>query len=418
MKTKALRLYGADDLRLEEFELPAISPDELLVRIVADSACMSTYKALKQGSTHKRVPMDVNQNPIVVGHEFCGEIIEVGKNVSDMYKPGQTFTIQPGMKGTMEATGYSFKHLGGNMTYGIIPKCYLDQNSVLIYEGEGYFHGSLIEPYSCVIGATHANYHTRQGEYIHDMDIKEGGNMAILGGCGPMGFGHIDYILHRDRKPKLLIVTDIKQENLEAAEAALSMAEAAKNGIKLVYFNPSKSTDPVADMLKLTDGHGYDDVFVFYPAANLVEQADAVLANDGCLNFFAGPADTAFSAKLNFYNVHYNATHVAGTNAGNIDDMNEALEMAAAGKLNPAFLVSHVGGLDSAAEMLKNLPELPGFKKLIYNEVSMPLTAIKDFAEAGKTNPLFKALGEICVRHKGLWSIEAERYLLKNAAKL
>jgi hypothetical protein len=58
-------------------------------------------------------------------------------------------------------------------------------------------------------------------------------------------------------------------------------------------------------------GKGFDDVFVFSPLAPLVEQADAMLAHDGWLNFFAGPADPAFRASMNFYNVHYAATHIA-----------------------------------------------------------------------------------------------------------
>ena len=42
MKTKAVRLYGVNDLRLEEFELPEIKEDEILAKIVSDSICMST----------------------------------------------------------------------------------------------------------------------------------------------------------------------------------------------------------------------------------------------------------------------------------------------------------------------------------------------------------------------------------------
>ena len=59
MKTKAVRLYGVDDVRLEEFELPEIKDDEILVKVVSDSICMSTYKTIKQGANHKRVPNDV-----------------------------------------------------------------------------------------------------------------------------------------------------------------------------------------------------------------------------------------------------------------------------------------------------------------------------------------------------------------------
>ena len=49
MKTKAVRLYGKEDLRLEEFELPAIKDDEILAHVISDSICMSSYKAAEQG---------------------------------------------------------------------------------------------------------------------------------------------------------------------------------------------------------------------------------------------------------------------------------------------------------------------------------------------------------------------------------
>ena len=69
MKTKAVRLYGVNDIRLEEFELPAITEDEVLIRVVSDSVCASTYKAIKQGPAHKRVPDDVAENPVIIGHD-------------------------------------------------------------------------------------------------------------------------------------------------------------------------------------------------------------------------------------------------------------------------------------------------------------------------------------------------------------
>ena len=53
MKTKAVRIYGKKDLRLEEFELPEIKEDEILARVVSDSICMSSHKAAMQGAEHK-----------------------------------------------------------------------------------------------------------------------------------------------------------------------------------------------------------------------------------------------------------------------------------------------------------------------------------------------------------------------------
>ncbi len=79
MKTRAVRLYGVDDIRLDEFELPEIKDDEILVKVVSDSICMSTWKTVKQGEKHKRVPNDVKDHPIIIGHEFAGDIVKVGK---------------------------------------------------------------------------------------------------------------------------------------------------------------------------------------------------------------------------------------------------------------------------------------------------------------------------------------------------
>lgn len=415
MKTKALRLYGKHDLRLEEFELPPIGEDELLCRVVSDSLCMSSYKAASLGAEHKRVPDNVAENPVIIGHEFCGEILEVSAKYQGRYRVGGKFSIQPAMQGTYDAAGYSFPHLGGDTQYAVIPACYLEQDCVLPYDGDAWFYGSLAEPLSCVIGAAHANYHTIQGSYQHIMGIREGGKMALLAGAGPMGLGLIDYILHCDRRPSLLVVTDIDDTRLTRAAEILSVAEAGKYGVKLVYRNTGKDSDPVAALMTESGGYGYDDVFVFAPVAPVVEQGDAILAYDGCLNFFAGPTDTGFSARFNFYDVHYNASHLAGTSGGNTDDMREALEYAAEGKIDPSILVTHIGGLDAAKEATLNLPKIPGGKKLIYTHISLPLTAIADFAEKGKTDPLFSHLAELCARSGGLWSPEAEKYLLEHA---
>ena len=71
MKTRAVRLYGAMDLRLESFELPEIGDDGVRVEVVSDSICMSSYKAAVQGAAHKRVPDDVATNPTIIGPMAC-----------------------------------------------------------------------------------------------------------------------------------------------------------------------------------------------------------------------------------------------------------------------------------------------------------------------------------------------------------
>ena len=66
-------------------------------------------------------------------------------------------------------------------------------------------------------------------------------------------------------------------------------------------------------------------------------------------------------------------------------------------------MITHVGGLNSVAETTLNLPKIPGGKKLVYTHIDMPMTAISDFADKGKDDPMFAALAEICDRHNGLW---------------
>ena len=424
MKTKAVRLYGKNDLRLEEFELPPIKDDEILAKVICDSLCMSSYKAAIQGADHKRVPDNVAENPVIIGHEFAGELIEIGSKWADRFKVGDKFSIQPALNyedgpvGILSAPGYSYSYIGGDATYVIIPNEVMERNCLLPYRGEGFYPASLAEPLSCVIGAMHANYHLTPGSYVHKMEIVDGGKMAILAGVGPMGLAAINFVLHReDRRPSLLVVTDIDQARLDRAASLYTVEFAASRGIELHYINTSVMQDPVEELRALTNGEGYNDVFVFAPVRSVVEQADAILGFDGCLNFFAGPSDPNFSAMLNFYNVHYAYTHVVGTSGGNNEDMLEALDMMNKG-LDPAGLITHIGGMNAVSEATLHLPEIPGGKKLIYTHINMSLTAISDFAELGRTNEVFSELASICDKYKGLWNVEAEAFLLANTDKL
>jgi len=408
MRTKAVRLYGKNDLRLEEFDLPAITEYEILAKVVSDSVCMSTHKAAILGADHKRVPKDIATTPTIMGHEFCGELVEVGAKWRHQFKAGDRFAIQPAMnyKGSLDAPGYSFPYIGGNATYIVIPREVMELGCLLTYKGEGFFYGSLAEPMSCIVGGFHASYHTKAGSYVHEMGIVEGGNMAMLAGAGPMGLGSIDYALHCDRKPKLLVVTDIDDAKLNRAAQLFTVDHAARCGVELIYKNTSDPTE----LLALTGGKGYDDVLVNVPVVSVVELADKILGKDGCLNFFSGPTEPDFTAPFNFYNVHYASTHVVGVSGGNADDLLESLRLIEQGKINPATMITHVGGMDSVIDTILNLENIPGGKKLIYNHIDMPLTAIADFERID--SPLFKKLADIVETNNGLWSVEAEKVLL------
>lgn len=418
MKTRAMRLYGKNDIRTEEFELPEMKDDEILAKVVCDSICMSSHKAALQGADHKRVPDDVAENPVILGHEFCGEIIKVGSKWADQFKAGDRFAIQPALnyKGSLAAPGYSYQNIGGGATYVIIPNEVMECGCLLPYNGDAFFWGSLAEPMSCIVGGFHANYHITPGTYVHDMGVVEGGNMAILAGAGPMGLGAVDYAIHGGRPPRLLVVTDLDDARLERAASLITVEEAERCGTKLVYINTGKLENAVQYIRDMTDGKGFDDVFVYAPVKPVVEMGDALLGRDGCLNFFAGPTNPEFSALFNFYNVHYGATHIVGTSGGNTDDLKESIALMEKGIINPAGMITHIGGLNADADTTLRLPQIPGGKKLIYTHIDLPLTAIAEFgekaAEGGENAQLFADLDAICKASNGLWCAEAEKRLL------
>lgn len=420
MFTRAAVLYGKNDVRIREFNMPEIKDDEILAEVVSNGKCLSTYKAAILGSDHKRVPDNIAEHPIITGHEFAGKIIKVGAKWKHKYKEGDSFALQPAMnyKGSPYSPGYSYEYFGGNTTYTILPNELMELDLLLEYKGDYFANASLAEPMSCIIGAFHANYHTTNYVYEHKMGIVPNGNLALLASAGPMGIGAIDYAVNNPfRNPKRVVVTDIDDNRLNRAKKLISPQNAKEKGIELIYVNTKNIKNPKKYLLELTNNEGYDDVFVFAAVSEIVELADKILACDGCLNFFAGPTNNEFSANINFYNVHYSSTHIVGTSGGSLDDMKEALELSQKGVINPSFMITHVGGLNCVPDTILNMPNIPGGKKMIYPHVEMNLTAIEDFKKLGEKDDFFKELAEIVERNNGLWCEEAEKFLLKHKKK-
>ncbi|MDD4371992.1 MAG: zinc-binding dehydrogenase [Anaerostipes sp.] len=413
MQTKAIRLYGEKDLRLDTFELPAIKEDEILVKIISDSVCMSTYKLACQGGSHKRAPKDIANNPAIIGHEMSGVISQVGAKWKDKYQVGQKFTVLPTItvNEVLKTAGYYYGTYGGDSTYSILPAEMIERDCIIPFNGDSFFEASLSEPASCIIAGYHRMYHTSEEHHQHIMEVKEGGNQIIFGACGPMGLECIDYALQLEKGPKKIVAVDVTKERLERADKMLSRK--IQSGTELIFVNSNEHDDIVEYLMSITDNKGYDDVFVYAPVRPLIEQADKVLAKDGCLNFFAGPVDKQLSATINMYNIHYNYSHYIGFTGSVTDDILEALRLMEEKKITPAVMVTHIGGLESAIDATLNLPQIPGGKKMIYTQIDLPLTAIDDFEELGKTNPMFKKLDELCKKHHGCWNSEAEKVLLE-----
>ena len=404
--SKALRLYGKDNLKIDEVSLPEIKDDEILAEVMSDSMCMSSWKLAKEGEEHKKTPNNLKDHPIMVGHEFSGRILKVGSKWQDKFHANEDFVVQPNLArdDTPFVPGYSYPYIGGDATYIIIPNEVMELGCLIPFNGDSYYEGSLCEPVSCVIAAFDAQYHLIPHTYNHKMGVKAGGNMLIVGGTGPMGLLAIDYALHADTKPKRLVVTDIDQAKLDRAKELYPSDEVE------VHFVNTKglSVDEQEKLLNAkVNNEKYDDLFLMISVKPLAEMAGRLMNTDACLNQFAGPVDKSFSADLNFYDIHYNFTHVVGTSGGNAENEAKAAKLIAEHKLDVAKVITHVLGLNAAAETTLSQPEIGGGKKLIYTHKKF------DRIELAKVDP-DSELGKILKKHNGIWSHEAEQWILNN----
>lgn len=406
IQSKALRIYGKEQLKIDDVNLPDIKEDEILAEVVSDSMCMSSYKLAKEGENHKKTPNNLADNPVMVGHEFSGKILKVGKKWSSKFKEGQNFVVQPNLArdDTPFVPGYSYPYIGGDATKIIIPNEVMELGCLIPFDGDSYYEGSLCEPVSCVIAALDAQFHIKPHTYEHQMGIKENGNMLIIGGTGPMGLLAIDYALHADVKPKKLIVTDIDQAKLDRAKKLYP-----SNEVDIEFVNTKGlSIEEQEKLLRSkVGGEGFDDLLLMISVEPLAEMAGRLLNPDGCLNQFAGPINKDFSAKINLYDVHYNFTHLVGTSGGNAANEAKAAKLISEHKLNVAKVITHVLGLNAAAETTLAQPEIGGGKKLVYTHKKF------DRIDLAKVDPESE-LGKILAKHDGIWSHEAEMWILNN----
>ncbi|MBQ3097758.1 MAG: alcohol dehydrogenase catalytic domain-containing protein [Kiritimatiellae bacterium] len=440
MKAKAWRLYGARDARLEDIELESAGEDGVVVEIVTNTICLSDYKGATLGTGHKRVPKDIATRPTMFGHEVSGIVREVGERWKDQFHVGQRVGLQPSLNipgHELETVGYAWHTIGGDTTHVYLPSIVMEMGCLLPYDGDAFFKCSLAEPISCIVSAFRTNYHNAFCSHDLEVGIVDKGTMLLMAGCGAMGLGCIDIACHSpEKRPRRLVVTDIDDNRLFRAAKMFGIAYAEGrasgeiNGVEVHFVNTKGMADPVKELkaFNLADdaradnptstGGGYDDIFLFAAIPELITQCSDLLGFGGCLNFFAGPTDQNLMASFNFYNVHYLMHHVVANSGGDVKDMADSVDWIGKGYLHPEVMITHVGGLDSAAQATFDMLKVPGGKRLVYTHVMMPMTAIADFAEKGRSDPFFAELDRICSANNGLWCKEAEDYLLANAPKV
>jgi threonine dehydrogenase-like Zn-dependent dehydrogenase len=230
---KALVYTAQRRLELQDLAVPTIKPDEALVRIRAIGVCGSDLHGFL-GKSKKRIP------PLVLGHEFCGEVAEVGSQVVG-FKPGDPVVVYP-----LIACGhcrfcqnhqenicpdrkvYGLDFHGGLAEYVSVPRHCLFQ----MPSGMSFLEGSLVEPLANAI-------------HVMEKCGKVQGQTGVVIGAGPIGLCVL-WVARQQGADKLAIV-DINPRRLSTV---------MNLGPDLVV--DASKQEPVRAILDWTRGHGAD----------------------------------------------------------------------------------------------------------------------------------------------------------------
>lgn len=227
---KRWHLKGAGLASLDEvtIPLPDYGPDELLVRHDACGICFSDIKIINLGPEHPRLQgRDMEQHPVVMGHEVALTVIGIGDNLKDQFHVGQRFIIQADVYYKGENPAYGYQLDGGMAQYGVVTKEVLNGDEGLYLlptqDDTGYVEAALVEPWACVVAAyEYPNY--RDG-------LLEGGRLLVVGGGWNGGLG----LIGPGHKPGS-ITTVVDAENFTGFKRG---ADGAGFDDILVYGTPS-----------------------------------------------------------------------------------------------------------------------------------------------------------------------------------
>ncbi len=222
-----------------------------------------------------------------------------------------------------------------------------------------------------------------QGVYGQNarQELAAGGRAWMVGAAGPMGQMHVQRALELANPPKVLFCTDLSDERLHYMEKRLRPL-AEKKGVELVCLNVGKVTD-LADRIKaLTDGEGFDDVYVHAPVPALVEEGADYLRPGSILNVFAG-VGIGTRAKLSPEIFRAFHTRLLGSSGSSMEDIMNTLRKMEAGELATRMSLAALGGIEATWEGVKGVKEnrFPG-KTVIFPQLSgINLGGMENFAE-------------------------------------
>jgi len=330
-KMKAALLYGVKDLRIETVEKPRIGYGEVLVKVKVATTCGTDLKIFQRGYVSGVIKL-----PTVFGHEWAGDVTEVGEGVTWL-KEGMRVRAgnsSPCLRCKMcQQQQYNLCEdmmwlWGAYAEYVKIPARIVNLNTQQIPSHVSYEEAPLTEPLACVLHG------------LEKAHIKLGDTIAIIG-AGPVGLLHL--ITAKKMGAGKIIISDMIDERLQLA-SRLGADETID----------AKQEDTVESTKELTEGYGADIVIEAIGLPATWEQALKMVRKGGTVLEFGGcPPGTEI--KVGTEQLHYGETTILGTFHATPAHFKKALNLIASGNLNVKPLVTRKMKLDNIREAFEIL---------------------------------------------------------------
>jgi L-iditol 2-dehydrogenase len=343
---KAAKLFGANDIRIVECDIPEINDDEILLKTGAAALCGTDLRMIANG--YKGV--DEN-NPLILGHEIAGTIERVGKNISG-YEAGMRVALAPNMGcGICDWCSSGNTHIcpdyqafginmdGGFAEYARIPKPAIVQGNVLVLDGSMSLDAAaLIEPASCVLN----------GQLMTRIGLND---TVLIIGAGPIGIMH--GLLARSFGAAKVYIRDLSLERMKQSEALIPGSQAVEE-------------DDLEEAAKrLTKGRGFDVTITACPSPSAQVEALKITGMNGRILYFgglpAGKDDVTLATNL----IHYKQLTIIGSTKGNVSQFRAIAKMAAAGNLELEKLISKRYPITEFPEAVEYARKAEGLKTVI-----------------------------------------------------
>lgn len=333
---------GPDELEVREVETPSIGPEEVLVKVGANTVCGTDLRVLRGEKTAGIIP------PAIIGHEMAGHVAEMGRNVRG-FEVGDPVATAPQIpclrcfycKRDMEnvcqnVRGVGYEVAGGLSEYMRIPADAIDAGCLFVAEKDLPSEQlALAEPLSCCV------YGQRRSRVGID-------DVVVILGAGPIGLFHLQLALLAGAR------TVIVSQRSESRRRVAS--ELGAN----VVVDPT-SEDLPGIVAEHTHGIGADVVIVCIGIPQLVNDAFGLARKGGRVNVFAGLAGEGW-AEVEANLIHYNELEVTGQTGTRRSDYEAALRLIESGRIDAEQMVTHRFGLRDVAEAIELVGNGGGIK--------------------------------------------------------